>query len=380
MFRHRRLHEESALRRIDSSGEQRYHHVARAAPEVVGRVRQRDCVIIDDTEKRFVLPLQRDPVLHGPQVVAYVQLAGRLNSAEDPGLCHRPKLTSERNALQGNEKLDSSDVAGLEQILEGIVEAAKAAAEVIRAASGETRTLEWESKGAADFVTEVDRASEAAIDRLLKQRFPDALVIGEELSPDAALSAPGLKFVVDPLDGTTNFLHRYPQYAVSIGALVDSDLVAAVVINVVSRDCFTATAGGGAFHNGKKISVSSLTDVSRALIGTGFPFKQQELLARYSRQFIAVSRETAGIRRAGSAALDLADVACGRFDGFWELDLAPWDIAAGILLVREAGGVVTSWDGSFRDTAAGPVVAGNPDIHRWLLATVRDAGIRDNSE
>ena len=275
----------------------------------------------------------------------------------------------------------SGDVPGSEQILEGAVEAAQAAAEVIRAASGENRTLEWESKGAADFVTEVDRASEATIDRVLKERFPAALVIGEELSPDAALAAPGLKFVVDPLDGTTNFLHGYPQYAVSIGAMVDSDLVAAVVLNVTTRDCFTAMAGKGSFHNGSRISVSSLTDVSRALIGTGFPFKQQNLLEQYSKQFIAVSRETAGIRRAGSAALDLADVACGRFDGFWELDLAPWDIAAGILLVREAGGIVTSWDGSFRDTAAGPVVAGNPDIHRWLLATVRGAtDNRDKSE
>jgi myo-inositol-1(or 4)-monophosphatase len=269
---------------------------------------------------------------------------------------------------------DSSAVPGSEQILEGIVEAAEAAAEVIRAASEYTPTLEWEAKGAADYVTEVDRASEETIDRVLKRRFPAALVIGEELSPGAALSAPGLKFVVDPLDGTTNFLHSYPQYAVSIGAMIDSELVAGVVINVVSRDSFTATAGNGAFQNGGRIRVSSLADVSRSLIGTGFPFKQHDLLERYSQQFIAVSRETAGIRRAGSAALDLADVACGRFDGFWELDLAPWDIAAGILLVREAGGVVTSWDGAFRDTAAGPVVAGNPDIHRWLLATVRGAG------
>ena len=275
--------------------------------------------------------------------------------------------------MQGNETRGSSDAPGSEQILEAAVEAAQAAAEVIRSASGGTGTLEWESKGASDFVTEVDRAAEATIDRVLKEHFPVAVVIGEELSPGGALAAPGLKFVVDPLDGTTNFLHRYPHYAVSIGALLDSTLVAAVVVNVTARDCFTATAGKGAFQNGTSISVSSRTDVSRALIGTGFPFKQQNLLERYSRQFIAVSRETAGIRRAGSAALDLADVACGRFDGFWELDLAPWDIAAGILLVREAGGVVTSWDGAFRDTAAGPVVAGNPDIHRWLLKTAREA-------
>jgi myo-inositol-1(or 4)-monophosphatase len=276
--------------------------------------------------------------------------------------------------LQGNEKAGSREGRDAGQILDGIVEAAEAAAHVIRRASGDTWTLEWQSKGAADFVTEVDRASETTIDEVLKERFPDSLVIGEELSAGAALSAPGLKFIVDPLDGTTNFLHGYPQYAVSIGGMIGSDLIAGVVVNVVSRDRFTASAGGGAFRNGERISVSSLTDVSRALIGTGFPFKQPELLDRYSKQFIAVSRGTAGIRRAGSAALDLADLACGRFDGFWELDLAPWDIAAGILLVREAGGLVTSWDGSFRDAAAGPVVAGNPDIHRWLLATVRDAG------
>ncbi len=274
--------------------------------------------------------------------------------------------------------MGSDGAVEADAILEAAVASAQAAAEVIRSASGTTAALDWESKGAADFVTEVDRAAEATIDRVLKQHFPAALIIGEELSPGAALASPGLKFVVDPLDGTTNFLHGYPQYAVSIGALVDSDLVAAVVINVPTRDCFTALAGKGAFQNGTRISVSSLTDVSRALIGTGFPFKHQNLLDQYSRQFVAVTRETAGIRRAGSAALDLADVACGRFDGFWELDLSPWDIAAGILLVREAGGVVTSWDGSFRDIAAGPVVAGNPDIHRWLFATVR--GASDNRD
>jgi myo-inositol-1(or 4)-monophosphatase len=230
---------------------------------------------------------------------------------------------------------ESSRVPSSEQVLDGIVEAAKTAADVIRAASDYTPTLEWEAKGAADYVTEVDRASEESIDRVLKERFPNALVIGEELSPGAALSAPGLKFVVDPLDGTTNFLHSYPQYAVSIGAMLDSELIAGVVVNVVNRDCFTALAGKGAFQNGISIRVSSLTDVSRALIGTGFPFKRQALLDNYSRQFNAVMRETAGIRRAGSAALDLADVACGRFDGFWELDLAPWDNAARNLHVRE---------------------------------------------
>jgi myo-inositol-1(or 4)-monophosphatase len=258
-------------------------------------------------------------------------------------------------------------------VLDAAVGAAEAAAEIIRAASGALATLEWESKGAADFVTEVDRAAEAKIVQVIAERFPSAVVIGEELSPGAGVAAPGLKFVADPLDGTTNFLHGYPQYAVSIGALQDSALIAGVVINVTKRDCFTAIAGHGAFLNGERIRVSSLSDVSRALIGTGFPFKHQDLLARYSKQFVAVTYDTAGIRRAGSAALDLADVACGRFDGFWELDLAPWDIAAGILLVREAGGVVTSLDGADRDISAGPVVAGNAAIHPWLLRTLHAA-------
>jgi myo-inositol-1(or 4)-monophosphatase len=278
-----------------------------------------------------------------------------------------------RNALQGNRDVKDREVEEYERILDAAVAAAQAAAVVIRDASSGRSTLQWESKGAADFVTDVDRSAERAIDAVIASKYPDAQMLGEELSPGANLSSPGLTFVADPLDGTTNFLHGYPQYAVSIGVLQQSTLVAGVVLNVTTDECFTAIAGSGAFLNGERIRISSLADPSRALIGTGFPFKQQNLLERYSRHFIAVSRETAGIRRAGSAALDLADVACGRFDGFWELDLAPWDIAAGILLVREAGGIVTNWAGETRDISAGPVVAGNPDIHPWLLRTLREA-------
>ncbi|MGZ7032614.1 MAG: inositol monophosphatase family protein [Thermoanaerobaculia bacterium] len=272
--------------------------------------------------------------------------------------------------MQGNRAILPNENREYAAILDAAVDAARAAAEVIREGSARLPTLNWESKGAADFVTDVDRGAEAAIAEVLMSRFPEARLIGEELSPEATPSAPGLMFVADPLDGTTNFLHGYPQYSVSIAALDNSNLVAAVIMNVTTEECFTATLGGGARSNGEPISVSSLTDPSRALIGTGFPFKQQKFLDRYARHFVAVSRQTAGIRRAGSAALDLADVACGRFDGFWELDLAPWDIAAGILLVREAGGVVTNWTGQTRDISAGPVVAGNPDIHPWLLRTL----------
>jgi myo-inositol-1(or 4)-monophosphatase len=149
-------------------------------------------------------------------------------------------------------------------------------------------------------------------------------------------------------------------------------LISGVVLNVRRGDLFHATAGGGAFLNGERIEVSSTDDPNRALIGTGFPFKNPDLLETYAKQFVAVSRHTAGIRRAGSAALDLADVACGRFDGFWELILSPWDVAAGILLIREAGGVVTDCSGTAASPSQGPVVAGNPKIHQWLMRTLHE--------
>ena len=250
--------------------------------------------------------------------------------------------------------------------------AANAAAEVVRAAAAGASSLLWELKGVADFVTEVDRTAELRMSEVIRAAVPDASIVGEELSPDSVVRARGTTFVADPIDGTTNFLHGYPQYAVSIGVLVDSSLVAAVVLNVASGEQFTATRGGGAYMNDHRIAVSSIDAPSRALIGTGFPFQRHDLLDDYSRQFIEVSRQTAGIRRAGSAALDLADVACGRFDGFWELVLSPWDIAAGILLIREAGGVVTDMQGKPKTVSHGPVVAGNPDIQPWLLKVLQN--------
>jgi myo-inositol-1(or 4)-monophosphatase len=150
-----------------------------------------------------------------------------------------------------------------------------------------------------------------------------------------------------------------------------NQLIAAAVLNVPHGDLFTATVGGGAQHNGNDITVSSIDSTSRALIGTGFPFKNPEVLDIYSKQFVEINRQTSGIRRAGSAALDLADVACGRFDGFWELILAPWDVAAGILLVREAGGVVTDLHGRAINPQHGAVAAGNREIHSWLLTTIQ---------
>ena len=275
-----------------------------------------------------------------------------------------------RNALQANTSVAHIDPALARAALDIAVKAARDAAELIRASASELGSLEWVEKGIADFVTEADRGAEERITEVIGSAFPDATLLGEEMTPDATLPSDGLTFIIDPLDGTTNFLHGYPQYAVSIGVLQGSDIIAGVVLNVARGDLFTARAGQGTFLDGNRVNVSLQTDPARALIGTGFPFKNADLLDAYARQFVELNRRTSGVRRAGSAALDLADVACGRFDGFWELVLAPWDVAAGILLVREAGGIVTDITGAPGAPAHGPVVAGNPDIHRWLLATL----------
>jgi myo-inositol-1(or 4)-monophosphatase len=262
-------------------------------------------------------------------------------------------------------------------LLDVAVFAAAAGARVIEDAVGGRATLVWEEKGSEDFVTEVDRAAESAIVDIVRRQCPDATIIGEELSPEGSLKSRGTSFIVDPLDGTTNFLHGYPEYSISIAVTLGSELVAAVVRNLTKEETFTATRGGGAFANGQPIHVSRETEPARALIGTGFPFKNHDLLEQYARQFVQVSRRTAGIRRAGSAALDLSNLACGRFDGFWELVLAPWDIAAGILIVREAGGIVTDLDGATKTISHGSVVAGNPRMHAWLLQTVQTANYEE---
>jgi myo-inositol-1(or 4)-monophosphatase len=250
------------------------------------------------------------------------------------------------------------------QLLDVAIEAAEAGAVVVRAA--DVSRLEWIEKATADFVTEVDRESERAITACIRRHLPDAAVMGEELSPISPVPD-GITFIVDPIDGTTNFLHGYPEYAVSVGVSRAGQLLAGVILNIPANEMYTAFSGGGAFRNGQPISVSHTAEPGRALVGTGFPFKHREQLPLYLRQMDRVIQASAGVRRAGSAALDLASVACGQFDAFWELMLSPWDVAAGIVIVREAGGVVTDLQGSPSLAAHAPVVAGNPRMHRWLL-------------
>jgi myo-inositol-1(or 4)-monophosphatase len=255
-------------------------------------------------------------------------------------------------------------------LLATCVAAAVRGAEVIRGFTRQRSALEWEEKARADFVSDVDRASEVAIADVIHARHPDARLVGEELAPELG-TLTGVTFVADPLDGTTNYLHDFPWYAVSVAAVADGDPVAGAILNVTTGELFTATAGGGARRAGQPIAVSQIDEPRRALVGTGFPFKHTDEVEPYLRVMDVVMREVAGLRRPGSAALDLADVACGRFDAFWELRLAPWDVAAGILLVREAGGVVTDLHGAPARVAHGAVVAGNPAMHAWLFEKVR---------
>ncbi len=187
----------------------------------------------------------------------------------------------------------------------------------------------WQVKDQRDFVTEVDQTSEVLITEVLSKATPHGRIVGEELSPE--LVRDGLVWIVDPLDGTTNFLHGVPVWAVSIAAAVDGVLEAAIVLDVPGHEQFEAVRGEGASLAGKQLSVSSIEAPEFALIGTGFPFKDVSRMDEYQRQFIRVAAATSGIRRPGAAAIDLAWVAAGRFDGFWEQRLAPWDMAAGYL-------------------------------------------------
>jgi myo-inositol-1(or 4)-monophosphatase len=243
--------------------------------------------------------------------------------------------------------------------------AAERAAAYIRSVERPAGPDTWTLKGSRDFVTDVDRTAEHIITDLLLAAEPSSRMVGEELSPKVVTE--GLVWVVDPLDGTTNFLHDFPSYAVSIAGALDGVLEAAVVVDVTREECYTASRGGGAWLGSTRLQVSGIHDPEFALIGTGFPFKEDSRLQQYLGQLGRVAAAASGIRRPGAAALDLASVAAGRFDGFWEQHLSAWDIAAGTLLIREAGGRVTDATGRDIGVEHIGVVAGNPMIHEWLL-------------
>ncbi|MDH4456780.1 MAG: inositol monophosphatase family protein [Candidatus Methylopumilus sp.] len=250
-------------------------------------------------------------------------------------------------------------------MLTNAVKAARRAGTIINRASQDVGTIKVHSKNYNDFVSEVDHAAERAIIQTLQEAYPDHGFIGEE-SGDDRTDAEHV-WIIDPLDGTTNFLHGYEQYSVSIALMSRGHLEQAVVYDPSRNDLFTATRGRGAFLNDKRIRVSNRAKLQSAMIGTGFPFRDFKHLETYLNMFKDMIKNTAGLRRPGSAALDLAYVAAGWFDGFWEIGLSKWDIAAGALLVQEAGGIVGDFEGNETWINTGNIVAGNPKVFSQML-------------
>jgi myo-inositol-1(or 4)-monophosphatase len=230
--------------------------------------------------------------------------------------------------------------------------------------------LEVDAKGENDFVTQADKESEAAIVAEIRGRFPDHRILAEEGS-GAGVGGGEHEWLIDPLDGTTNFLHGLPMYCVSVACRRGDELLVAVIEDPEGENLFTAVRGGGATWNGRPMSVSGQAGLKGSFLATGYPWRALPTLELYLGIFREVFSQSKALRRCGSAALDLAYTAAGVYDGFFEFRLSPWDIGAGVLLLREAGGIVTDVDGGERFFAGGNIVAGGPAVHRELLAAVR---------
>lgn len=226
-----------------------------------------------------------------------------------------------------------------------------------------------DKKGAVNLVTETDRGAEKIIHEIITAAFPEDRFIAEEGSSNAGGS--GLVWYVDPLDGTTNFAHRLPHYCVSIGLVESGTPVAGCVYNPNLDECFAAARGQGAFLNDKPIYVSQIDNLTDSLLATGFPYDLRDSSEDNLVNFALFYKRCQAVRRAGAAALDLAYVACGRFDGFWEFKLQGWDIAAGIILVREAGGRVSNFSGNPVEITKGEVLASNGKIHTLMVETLK---------
>ncbi|MBI2960924.1 MAG: inositol monophosphatase [Betaproteobacteria bacterium] len=252
------------------------------------------------------------------------------------------------------------------------VKAARRAGSVINRAARDLEVLAIARKRHNDFVTAADREAEQAIIDVLSRAYPDHAILAEEsgLSGGGKSGKSDYTWIIDPLDGTTNFIHGFPQYAVSIGLQHRGIMTQAVVYDPAANELFTASRGRGAFLNDRRLRVSGRASMRDALIGTGFPFRDLAGLDRYLAMLREVTPKCAGVRRAGAAALDLAYVAAGRLDGFWEIGLSPWDMAAGSLLVQEAGGLVSDFDGESGYLQSGDIVSGNPKVFAQLLQVI----------
>ena len=244
------------------------------------------------------------------------------------------------------------------------IRAARRAGELMIRQLNQLETLQVTEKSRNEFVTQVDRLAEEAIIEVIRDHYPEHAILAEE---SGASGDSEYEWIVDPLDGTTNYIHGFPVFSVSIAVAQRGELQHGVVYDPLRQEIFSASRGQGAQLDGRKIRVSKRTGLHQALIGTGFPYRKNlEHIDRYLQMLKAVTLETAGVRRPGSAALDLCYVAAGRVDAFWEIGLSKWDIAAGALMIREAGGRISDFRGTDHYLTSGNVVAGSPKVYAAL--------------
>ena len=258
----------------------------------------------------------------------------------------------------------------LNPMLNIAIRAARAAGAIINRASLDLDVLKVATKGTNDFVTEVDQAAEQAIIATLLDAYPEHGILAEESGRQHGNKHSDFLWIIDPLDGTTNFIHGFPVYAVSIALSFRGKIEQAVVYDPSRNDLFYASKGRGAFLNDRRLRVSRRTRMGDAMIGTGFPFRKGDNFKRYLKMFEEVMQHCAGVRRPGAAALDLCYVAAGWYDGFFEIGLSPWDVAAGSLIITEAGGLVGNFTGEADYLHQREIVAGNPKIFAQLVKTL----------
>jgi myo-inositol-1(or 4)-monophosphatase len=260
-------------------------------------------------------------------------------------------------------------------MLNTAIKAARRGAAIINRASFDLDRIKVTEKKHNDFVTEVDQAAEQAIIEVLKTAYPDHAILAEESGASADLhDEKEHVWIIDPLDGTTNFIHGFPQYCVSIALQQRGQITQAVVYDPTRNDLFTATKGVGAYLNDKRIRVTRRDKLADSLIGTGFPFRDMSDMDQYMQMFRIMTERCAGLRRPGAAALDLAYVAAGRLDGFFEKGLQPWDIAAGSLLITESGGIVGNFSGDSDYLYKGNVIAGTPKVFAQMVGLLKPFG------
>jgi myo-inositol-1(or 4)-monophosphatase len=260
----------------------------------------------------------------------------------------------------------------MKEFLSVAIRAAKNAGKLILNNLGRVSPEDIHTKQSSDFVTYVDRKAEEIIIKTIKDEYPEHLFLAEESFEKDDNIKGSYQWIIDPLDGTTNYIHQYPAFGVSIALLHNDEVIAGVILDPLRKELFTGEKGKGAFLNKARIHVSQISHLKDCLIATGFPFRKKEIIDLYLKLFKNIFHRVSDIRRAGSASLDLAHLACGRCDGFFEIGLKPWDIAAGSLIIKEAGGVVSDFSGSTNYLLTGNIVAGTPLVHAEILKEVKE--------